>query len=109
MHRGNQKEMIKTCYVFQEVLPRGQMPNPLREKNDIVNEYLRQKFASYSKVEVIGSGKTLLQSDGSVSHHDMLDYLSLTEAGYRKVFEPIYELILQLMGENDLDKNLINE
>lgn len=58
---------------------------------------------------MIGAGKTLCQNDGSISHHDMLDYLTLTETGYRKVFEPIYELILQLMGENDIDKNLLND
>ncbi|XP_065200931.1 platelet-activating factor acetylhydrolase IB subunit beta homolog [Planococcus citri] len=95
--------------IVLEILPRGQFPNPLREKNDIVNELLRQKLASFSKVEVIGAGKTLCQNDGTISHHDMLDYLTLTEAGYRKVFEPIYELILQLMGENEIDKNILND
>lgn len=88
------------------MLPRGQMPNPLREKNEKVNELVRHKLASSPKVEIIQASKTLIQADGSISHHDMPDYLLLTEAGYRKIFEPIYELILQLFGENDTEKNL---
>lgn len=86
------------------MLPRGQMPNPLREKNEKTNEYVRQKLSSKRRVEIIPASKTLIQADGSISHHDMPDYLSLTEAGYRKIFEPIYELILQLFGENDVEK-----
>lgn len=77
------------------------MPNPLREKNEKANEYIRQKLSSKQRVEIVSASKTLIQADGSISHHDMPDYFSLTEAGYRKIFEPIYELILQLFGENE--------
>ena len=80
------------------------MPNPLREKNEKANEYLRQNLSSKRRIEIIAASKTLIQADGSISHHDMPDYLSLTEAGYRKIFEPIYELILQLFGENEPEK-----
>lgn len=30
----------------------------------------------------------LLQADGTISHHDMYDYLHLTQKGYDKAFEP---------------------
>lgn len=40
----------------------------------------------------------------------MFDYLHLTAAGYEKVFEPVYELLNQLLTEGepepDLDKIL---
>lgn len=80
------------------------MPNPLREKNDKVNDIVREKLANSPNVEIISSGKTLLQADGVMSHHDAPDYFTLTDAGFRKVFEPVHELILQLFGENE-EKN----
>lgn len=35
--------------------------------------------------------------DGSISHHDMYDYLHLTRAGYRKLTEPLLEEIQTLL------------
>lgn len=37
----------------------------------------------------------------------MWDYLHLTKSGYYKAFEPVHELLLQLLGENDVE--IINE
>ena len=41
------------------------------------------------------------QADGTISHHDMYDYLHLTQKGYDKAFEPVNELLLQLLSEFD--------
>jgi len=42
----------------------------------------------------------------------MYDYLHLTVTGYEKVFEPVHELLTQILTENepepDLDKILEN-
>ena len=40
-----------------------------------------------------------LQVDGSISHHDMFDYLSLTQKGYTKAFEPVNDLLTTLLQE----------
>ena len=40
-----------------------------------------------------------LQVDGTISHHDMFDYMSLTQKGYSKAFEPVNELLTQLLQE----------
>lgn len=48
----------------------------------------------------------LVQADGTISHHDMFDYLNLTNAGYKKVFEPIYDLLSQILNENEPEKDL---
>ena len=37
-----------------------------------------------------------LQVDQSISHHDMWDYLELTQKGYSKAFEPVNELLTQV-------------
>ena len=39
------------------------------------------------------------QVDQSISHHDMWDYLELTQKGYSKAFEPVHELLTQLISE----------
>ena len=36
------------------------------------------------------------QVDQSISHHDMWDYLELTQKGYSKAFEPVNELLTQV-------------
>lgn len=47
---------------------------------------------------------------GEIDDRDMFDYLHLTATGYEKVFEPVYELLTQLLTEGepepDLDKIL---
>ena len=40
-----------------------------------------------------------LQVDGTISHHDMFDYISLTQKGYSKAFEPVNELLTTLLQE----------
>ena len=40
-----------------------------------------------------------LQVDGSISHHDMFDYVSLTQKGYTKAFEPVNDLLTTLLQE----------
>lgn len=61
------------------------------------------------KVETVDSCKGLIQPDGSISYHDMPDFLHLSDNGYRKAFEPLYELLLQLLNENDDDFTLPSE
>ena len=43
--------------------------------------------------------KDLVLLDGSIDHRDMYDYLHLTWQGYRRSFEPVYELLTQLLQE----------
>ena len=40
-----------------------------------------------------------MQVDGSISHHDMFDYVSLTQKGYTKAFEPVNDLLTTLLQE----------
>lgn len=92
----------------QTLLPRGQQPNKLREKNLEVNKLIAERFSTNrkDKVQIVQIDKGLVQADGTISHHDMFDYLNLTNAGYKKVFEPIYDLLSQILNENEPEKDL---
>lgn len=88
------------------MLPRGQYPNEVRVKLTQVNELLKNSLNGRKKVELVSIDKGFIQPDGSISHHDMYDYLILTNAGSKKAFEPVYELILQLLNEGEPEKDL---
>ena len=96
------------CFVFlfQTLLPRGQNPNPLRDRNAEVNKLVHSKVSAVPKCEIVAIDKGFIQPDGTISHHDMHDYLHLTNSGYCKAFEPVYELLLQLLSEGETEKDL---
>lgn len=108
------ESLLKLKYVFililcfQDLLPRGARPNQLRVRNSKVNEIIHEKVKSLSRLEVITVNTGLLQSDDTLSAQDMLDYLHPTDTCYRKIFEPVHELLLQILGEaKDIDKEII--
>ena len=54
----------------------------------MVSEHLKGN----SRAQVVDfEGAGLVQADGSISHHDMYDYLHLTQKGYEKAFEQVRE------------------
>jgi len=86
------------------LLPRGQNPNALRERNAAVTAMISDHLKGNSRAQVIDfEGAGLVQADGSISHHDMYDYLHLTQKGYEKAFEQVNELLLQLLAECEGD------
>ena len=74
-------------------MPRGQHPNPLRDRNAAVTAMISDHLKGNSRAQVVdfleGSAGGLVQADGSISHHDMYDYLHLTQKGYEKAFEQV--------------------
>jgi platelet-activating factor acetylhydrolase IB subunit beta/gamma len=85
--------------VVPTLLPRGASPNKLREKNEKINEIMMEKLQGLSKVQIVDISKGLVQSDGSISHHDLHDYLNLTNAAANKIFTPVWELLTQILNE----------
>lgn len=57
-------------------------------------------------VQVVQLAGGLVRTDGSISHHDMHDYLQLTTAMAYKVFEPVHDLLHQVLNENEKEKDL---
>ena len=55
---------------------------------------------------MVSIDRDLVLSDGTIDHRDMHDYLHLTGQGYKKAFQPIYDLLLNLLQE---ESALLNE
>ncbi|XP_051963294.1 platelet-activating factor acetylhydrolase IB subunit alpha2-like [Xyrauchen texanus] len=81
------------------LLPRGEYPNPLREKNAEVNVLLRAHVSQLSPVHFLDLSSEFIQSDGSISKQDMFDFLHLTAAGYETLAKPLYDLLLEILDE----------
>lgn len=91
----------ETFIVVPTLLPRGHQPNILRDKNEKVNEIIKEKFLGLYKVQVVDISKGLVQLDGSISHHDLHDFLNVTNAASKKIFEPVWDLLNQILTENE--------
>ena len=56
---------------------------------------------------MVNLDKDIVQSDGTISYLDMYDYLHLTHQGYCRIFQPLHELLSQMLhGDDSL---LVNE
>ncbi|XP_050695796.1 platelet-activating factor acetylhydrolase IB subunit alpha2-like [Eriocheir sinensis] len=84
------------------LLPRGEKPNRLREKNDEVNSLIKESLRAIDLCQVINVDQDLVLGDGSIDHRDMYDYLHLTSQGYRRAFEPVYLFLTNLLHEHDV-------
>lgn len=87
--------------VFQGLLPRGKMPNPLRERNAKVNKLVQDALSSVPHGSFLNVDPGFVLSDGSISHQDMYDYLHLTSHGYQAVCEPLHAHIKSLLEKPD--------
>lgn len=60
--------MVNNCFhfVLKGLLPRGKTPNRNRERNEKVNEIVRNMASSVPKCEVLDIGKDLVQADGKL-------------------------------------------
>lgn len=85
--------------VVLSLLPRGMKPNPLREKNAQVNKILQSSLLTLSNAQFLNVDPGFVHTDGTISHHDMYDYLHLTRVGYARVCKPIHDLLLRLLED----------
>ncbi|KAH8350322.1 hypothetical protein KR067_000115 [Drosophila pandora] len=98
------REKLPNAYILlPSLLPRGQHPNKLREKNVCINKLVMEMTKGLNRVQTVSIDKGLVQSDGSISHHDMFDYKNLTNTGANKILEPLYDLLSQILYENEPD------
>lgn len=100
------QKLPETYIVLPTILPRGQQPNNLRIKNSKINSIIKEKCIGLSRVQIVCIDKGIVQADGTISHHDMFDYLNLTNSGSKKIFEPVFDLLTQILNENEPEKDL---
>ncbi|XP_056299748.1 platelet-activating factor acetylhydrolase IB subunit gamma [Pseudoliparis swirei] len=81
------------------VLPRGKSPNPLRGKNARVSRLVQEAVVSVPPPSFLMESPTPLSSNGSISHHDMYDYLHLTPQGYQAVCEPLHAHLKSMLDK----------
>lgn len=77
--------------------PRGENPNPLREKVAKINSIVAEQLSSVPNTTFLAVDPSLfVNKDGKISPTDMHDYLHLTKEGYQKLCEPLLDLIQDL-------------
>ncbi|XP_039768213.1 platelet-activating factor acetylhydrolase IB subunit alpha1 isoform X3 [Ornithorhynchus anatinus] len=92
------KRQPQARVVVLGLLPRGQHPNPLREKNRQVNVLVREALAGQPRAHFLDADPGFVHSDGTISHHDMYDYLHLSRLGYAPICKALHALLLSLLG-----------
>lgn len=93
-----------TYIIIPSLLPRGHQPNKLRDKMKAINELVADQCAALARVQFVCIDKGVVQPDGIISHLDMFDYLNVTNNGAHKFFEPVHDLISQILNENEVEK-----
>src|SRR5262245_23256229 len=88
-----QKRTPSTKILLLGVFPRGEQPNPQREKLQKVNEIIA-KLDDGKTVKYLDIGKVFLESDGSIRREIMPDFLHLSPEGYERWAEAIKEPLL---------------
>lgn len=83
----------------KKLFPSGQNPNPVRKKIEEVNKRLEGVLHGIPQVQVVNLDPGFVGLDGSISHHDMYDYRHLTRHAARRVYEPLADLLQQLICE----------
>ncbi|XP_066463226.1 platelet-activating factor acetylhydrolase IB subunit alpha1 isoform X1 [Eleutherodactylus coqui] len=92
LHRQPQAKVI-----VLGLLPRGKNPNPLRNRNRRVNELLAEALPSMPNAIFLDVDPGFVQSDGTISHQDMYDYLHLSRLGYSRACQILHKTLLQLL------------
>ncbi|KAM9299599.1 platelet-activating factor acetylhydrolase IB subunit alpha1 [Gastrophryne carolinensis] len=92
-----QRRQPQAKVIVLGLLPRGQNPNPLRERNKKVNELLAEALPSTPNATLLDVDPGFVHSDGTISHNDLYDYLHLSRQGYARMCQPLHKKLLQLL------------
>jgi lysophospholipase L1-like esterase len=91
------KRSPKTKVLLLGIFPRGEKPNPAREKNDKVNAIVAKLDDGGKTVGYLDIGAKFLSEDGSISKEVMPDFLHLSEKGYRIWADAVLPSVKKLM------------
>jgi beta-glucosidase len=92
------EKLPDTKVLLLGIFPRGEKPNPQREKNAQASE-LASKIADDKHVFYLDIGPKFLTADGTLTKEVMPDYLHLSPQGYEIWAEAIEPKVKELLGE----------
>ncbi len=93
-----QQKSPKTKVLILAIFPRGEKPNPQREKNAEASK-VAEKLADNKQVFFLDIGPKFLTEDGTLSKEIMPDLLHLSPKGYQIWADAIEEKLKELLGE----------
>lgn len=91
-------KLPETKVLILAIFPRGEKPNPQREKNAKASE-IASKLADGQNVFFLDIGQKFLTPDGTLTREIMPDFLHLSPQGYTIWAEAIEPEVAKLMGE----------
>jgi lysophospholipase L1-like esterase len=80
------------------IFPRGEKPNPAREKNDKVNTMVAKLDDGGKTVKYLDIGGKFLETDGTISKEIMPDSLHLSEKGYKIWADAVLPSVKELLA-----------
>jgi lysophospholipase L1-like esterase len=92
-------KLPETKILLLAIFPRGEQPNPQREKNAKASA-LASQLADGKMVTFLDIGSKFVNADGSISKDIMPDYLHLSARGYEIWADAIDSQLKQIMGES---------
>lgn len=94
-----QNKQPQAQLVVLGLLPRGEKPNPVREKHAAINKSLEDQFQDMPNVTFVGIEPNAFYCVGTedINRQDMYDYLHLTKRGYQKLCEPLLEEVQSML------------
>ena len=93
-----QKKSPTTKVLLLGIFPRGEKPNPGREKNDKVNGIVAKLDDGGKTVKYLDIGAKFLAEDKSISKEIMPDFLHLTEQGYKIWADAVLPTVKEMLG-----------
>ena len=96
--RKLREKLPQTKVLLLAIFPRGENPSALRGKVLQVNQIIR-KLADEQNVFWIDFGHKFVNSDGTIPHDLMPDYLHLSKRGYEIWAEAIEDKLSAILGD----------
>jgi len=93
-----QKKSPSTKILLLAIFPRGEKPNPGREKNDKVNTIVAKLDDGGKTVKYLDIGAKFLSEDKSLAKEIMPDFLHLSEKGYQIWADAVLPSVKELLG-----------
>lgn len=94
------KRSPKTKVLLLAIFPRGEKPNPQREKISKTNAIIAKLDDGGKTVKYLDIGEKFLDDDGTLPKEIMPDFLHLSPKGYRIWADAVKEPIKELMSAN---------